>query len=187
MTSDEIMKIVETIALLARNQSELVEAGAASAKHTQLVLDEIVAKANSIRPSRVVYPIDLSDDENLVKDLADVIGFCEATHEEVFGIWSRLVENSTPKVTWQQHGGHGREIGQIDGRPVFVTLSFVTIAGYRVCFYEATSVVTDMDMVRAYIDGIAPEGAKNGDRVNHSDATNFVNILPNDWQSKVAA
>lgn len=183
MNSANTMKAISTIALLAKHQIELVESDAASSSHTKLVLAEIVERCAKITPSKEFYRVDLSDDESLVKDLEGVVGFCDATHEEVHGIWSRFVDHRVPPVTWQQNSGHGRCIGHIDGRDIFVSLIFNTIAGHRICFYNATSAVVDHDMVRAYIEAIAPDSAKIGGKLNHSDATNFANVLPRGWQT----
>lgn len=184
MTGDETQVAIAAIALIAGAQAELVEKANASPAHTALVLKEIAERCNAITPSKVFYPVDLSDDEGLVKDLADVIGFCDATREEEHSVWSSLVQHRDPPLTWEQHGGHGRGVGLIDGRPVFVSLTFNTVGGHRVCFYHATSTVVDHDMVRAYIEAIAPETAwETPDRLNHTDATNFTNILPREWQT----
>jgi hypothetical protein len=52
--------------------------------------------------------------------------------------------------------GYGKQIGQLDGRPVFISLSFTSFDGHVVCFYEATSVVVDWAMIDDWIEQNVP-------------------------------
>jgi len=184
MNSAAIAKEIKALHMIASTQVQLVEHANASSAHTAAVLNEIAERLGKITPSGIVYPVDLSDDEGLERDLEGVIGFCEATSDEQHGVWGRLVNHRAPALTWKQHGGWGREIGRLDDRPIFVSLSFVSVGGHKVCFYEATSTVVDHTMVREYIETIAPASAKSeGGRLNHTNSGNFCNILPRGWQT----
>jgi hypothetical protein len=182
MKDEDIQKAVEAISLIASAQATLVEFANASDKHTQLVLEEIVERCKAIKPSKRFNP-DAQIDDELIRFVGGAIGFCAATNEEQHGVWLRLVDRRDPPVAWKQHGGIGVTIGYLDNRPVHVVLSHVDVAGFKVIFYEATSTVVDHEMVRQFIDRLAPESARRGDRINHTDATNMSNILPSGWMN----
>lgn len=182
MKSEDITKTIEQIGLIAAAQATLIEFANASDKHTQLVLEEIAERCKAITPGKSFDP-DAEIDDHLIRFVEGAIGFCAATHEEQHGVWLRLVDRRDPPVSWQQHGGLGVTIGYLDDRPVHVVLSHIDVAGYKVIFYEATSTVVDYDMVRAFIDKLAPASARRGDRFNHTDAGNMSNILPSGWMN----
>lgn len=182
MNSEDTAAAIKAIRLIAKTQAKLVSRAGASAKHTELVLREIAERCATITPSKR-FNGKAEIDEQLTRFLEGTIGFCAATREEEHGIWSSLVDHRDPPLTWRQHGGLGVTIGYLDNRPVHVSLSHVDVGGHKVIFYHATSTVVDHDMVRAFLDIIAPETAKEGARLNHSDATNFTNILPRGWQT----
>ena len=185
MTGDEMLALVDQIGYLAQSQIDLIDDAAATNAHTKFVLNEIIERCKAVKPSKTFRGADEIDDQ-LKKLVEGAIGFCEATREEEHSVWVSLVDRRDPPVTWRQHSGLLATIGQIDGRPVAVSLSPVDVAGHRVIFYHATSAVVDHDMVRAFIDLLAPDTARQGDRVNHSDATNMTNILPREWQTEGA-
>lgn len=181
MTSEDIQKHVDAIRLIARSQAMLITDADATPQHTAMVLTEIAERCARISPCKVFNP-----DEEYTEEMKVLVegaaGFCEATSEEQHSVWTRLVHNRAQPVSWEQKGGRGITIGYLDSRPVHVTLSHVDIAGHKVIFYEATSTVVDHDMVRDFIDMIAPDCARRADgRVNHSDAANMTNILPTGW------
>ena len=182
MKSEDIAKAIEQIGLIAAAQATLVEFANASDKHTQLVLEEIAERCKAITPCKRFDPDSEIDDE-LKSFVEGAVGFCAATREEQHGVWSRLVEHRQPPVGWKQHSGIGVTIGFLDNRPVHVVLSHVDVAGFKVIFYEATSTVVDYEMVREFIERLAPKSARVGDRLNHTDATNMSNILPSGWMN----
>lgn len=182
MKSEDITKAIEQIGLLAAAQATLVEFANASDKHTQLVLEEIAERCKAITPGKRFDP-DAEIDDELKRFVEGAVGFCAATREEQHGVWSRLVQYRQPSVDWKQHGGIGVTIGYLDNRPVHVALSHIDVAGYKVIFYEATSTVVDYDMVRVFINKLAPASARSGDRLNHTDAGNMSNILPSGWMN----
>lgn len=162
-------------------QANLVSNENASAKHTELVLREIAERCAGIQPNHL---LDLKAvyDEEIAKLVEGAIGFCEATREEQYGIWLRFVHGKTPEPEWREDMGLGVTIGYLDDRPIHVVLSPVQFAGHKIIFYEATSEVVDHKLVRTFIETIAPDTACNiHGRLNHSDAANFVNILPRGW------
>ena len=181
MQDEDIQKTVSAISLIAAAQAELIMFADATAEHSIMVLQNIVERCATITPSKRFDPRQQVDGE-ITHFVSGTIGFCQATNEELFGLWSRLVEHRTPAVSWKQHGGIGVTIGYIDDRPVHVMLRHVDVAGYKIIFYEATSTVVDYDMIRAFIALIAPpvSAYRNG-RLNHSDAANMTNLLPAGW------
>lgn len=61
------------------------------------------------------------------------------------------------------------EIGSVAARPTCVLLRFVKINGHCVCFYDATSMLVDHEMVRKFREAMFPG-------VPGSDASNFHNV-----------
>lgn len=182
MTSEKIQKQVDAIRLLAETQAMLVIDADASPQHTAMVLTEIAERCAAIKPCKEFNP-DEEYTEEMKELVAGAMGFCEATSEEQHGVWARL-KRTDRAVSWENRGGRGITIGYLDSRPVHVTLCHIDVAGHKVIFYDATSTVVDHDMVRAFIDMIAPESARRSDgRVNHSDAANMTNILPAGWNN----
>ncbi len=184
MSSEHNAEMVEHIILLANTQIELVTKAQARPEHTALVLNEIIERAIGIKPGKRFIGADQIDDQ-LKKFVEGAVGFCAATREEEHSVWSHMVDQREPPVAWRQRGGVGVTVGYLDERPVHVALNHVDVAGHKVIFYNATSTVVDHDMVKEFINLLAPDSARDGDRVNHADATNMSNILPRDWQGKV--
>lgn len=178
MKSAQIMDAIAKISMIADTQAKLVEADNASPAHTALVLREIVERCGKLRaPTFDDFEEEIDDELRLLVDGA--VGFCEATGDEQNAVWERLIQNTD--LPWKQNGGPLVTIGYLDGRPVAVHLSSVEINHFKVIFYEATSTVVDHDMVRRFIEKLAPDSAKRGGRLNHTDSTNFSNILPMGW------
>jgi hypothetical protein len=185
MNSDDTQAAIVAIGLIAATQANLVEKANASPKHTQLVLEEIAERCAAIGPSKRVYDFgEIAKEEQLQKFLSGVVGFVEATSEEQHGVWRTYVHDTTSPLSWQQEHGLGFTIGYLDDRPVHVSLFLVKVAGHPIIFYNTTSTVVDHDMVRAFIDAIAPDTAKKeGGRTNETNATNFCNVLPREPQT----
>lgn len=155
-----------------------------SEAHTILVLRKIVERCNAIKSKTGAHFDKLSDDIGIASFVEGAIGFCEATKEEEYGLWDRLVRGHENKILWSEKVGIGVTIGYLNDRPVHVVLRPVEVSGHKVIFYEATSTVVDHDMVRAFIEFIAPVTALNhAGALNHTDAANFTNILPKGWRN----
>lgn len=183
MQDADIQKAIGRISLLASAQADLITYADATAEHSIMVLRDIADRCATISPSKRFDPKQQIDEE-ITHFVSGAIGFCQATNEEQFGLWSRLVEHRTPAVSWHQHMGIGVTIGYIDDRPVHVVLRHVDVAGFKIIFYEATSTVVDYDMVRVFIELIAPPvSAYRDGRLNHSDAANMVNLLSAWWSA----
>jgi hypothetical protein len=76
-----------------------------------------------------------------------------------------------PRLTWKQHTmGSTLELGQLDGRPVMLTLFWNTIGGSLVCFWNSGSQVTDYKMVEEFLKKTFPG-------VPNRDAMNFHNVV----------
>lgn len=76
-----------------------------------------------------------------------------------------------PRFTWKQHNvGTTLEIGQLDGRPVMLTLFWNTIEGALVCFWNSGSQVTDYKMIEEFLEKKFPG-------IPNRDAMNFHNVV----------
>lgn len=67
-------------------------------------------------------------------------------------------------------GGPLITVGQVDGRPVVISLNVVIIRGHRVMYYNATSQLVDYKMIDEYLEQMWPGVAK-------TDALNIHNVL----------
>lgn len=113
---------------------------------------------------------------NLEKLLAHVDFVVEATSCETQLLW----EKHHREHDWasSSSGGYGVTIGKLMDKPVVVTMTFYRIKGYLVGFYEATSVVVDHDMVKAWVERCVKVVAQSQhSRDRHCDANNFHQCL----------
>jgi hypothetical protein len=86
-------------------------------------------------------------------------------------LWERYASETYRRdwaaVSWEQlNPGTLRTIGHVGDLPVCVCLSWARIGSLLVCFYEATSVMVDWNMVKAWLRDTFPNVPK-------TDATNF--------------
>lgn len=109
--------------------------------------------------------------------ISTVDAVCEATSFEQHCLWR---ENTTERGVRWQDAGHGylATVGHLGEHPVCISLLTAIIQDRIFLFYHATSRVVDHDMVRAWLQENLPVSAFNnrGD-LNHSDATNFWNLV----------
>lgn len=83
----------------------------------------------------------------------------EANSFEQLVLWQRWsAENKATNLIWEQDSrGSIQTIGKLDKRPVAVCIFWYQIEGIIVGFYEATSIVVDHDMVRAWLKKTYPK------------------------------
>ena len=80
----------------------------------------------------------------------------EATRNEWHTLWSRWCAKSqecrTPLVSeWEQLGGWGVRVGDIDGRPIVICLNWDRLDGFLVCNWEPTSELVDYRMIHKWL------------------------------------
>lgn len=129
----------------------------------------------------------VTDDDEVEKLLAGVVGCVEADTHAVHSLWcdyaiegERFGTPGRTRYTWkQQPSGLLRQVGSIDGQPVWISLSINTVDDHRLLFYHATSNVVDNEMVREWLLANLPASAlrDGGKHIHNTDATNFCNIL----------
>lgn len=111
--------------------------------------------------------------------LKDVVGVVEATSYESMCLWREY--HQTQKKTWiQGRGGYLPTIGQLDGRPVVLSLLVNTVDSRPILFLEVTSQVVDHKMVEEWLKLHLPASAlKDGGKyINKVNAMNFHNVFP---------
>lgn len=86
-------------------------------------------------------------------------------------LWERYASKTYPRdwptLSWEQlNPGTLRAIGKVGDLPVCVCLSWTRVGSLLVCFYEATSVMVDWNMVHAWLRDTFPGVPK-------TDAMNF--------------
>lgn len=101
--------------------------------------------------------------------LSGVTRVIEATDFEQDCLWHRYAEREN--VDWHQIlNGHGKSVGVLDGRSVFISLRAAVINGKKFLFFHPTSVVVDWRMINAWIDSVLPDALR-------FDADNFGSAL----------
>lgn len=109
----------------------------------------------------------------------DVVFLVEATHHEQFVFWQDYFHK--PKYDhckinkWEQVTvGRLVQIGELDNRPINISINWAVLEGYLVMFYEAVSQVVDHAMVDKWIEHWSKDiKYDNGYRWAHTDSNNF--------------
>jgi hypothetical protein len=124
------------------------------------------------------YPYSRTDPEIF----KDVVFLVEATFNEQHHFW--VDYHHEPKrgksVPWEQISrGHMVQIGEIDGRPVNVSIFYSMINGKKVMFYEGCSQVVDYKMIDDWLQHFTLNTIRwdNGNRWAHCDSSNFHHCL----------
>jgi hypothetical protein len=108
-------------------------------------------------------------------DLEGVVGFIEANSFEQHSIYKEALEAKRTYVG--QTSGYILQAGTFHEYDVWVSVTFATISGQRLAFYYPTSRYVDYELVRKWIESVAPESAKEDGRLVHSDGMNWHNAL----------
>lgn len=121
------------------------------------------------------------EDKKLFKD---VVFLVEATYNEQHQFWENY--HYKPKYeglavkNWEQEGmGRVVTIGEIDKRPVSISIFWAKLNGKRVMFYEGCSQVVDYKMIEDWLHHFTLETIRwdNGHRWAHCDSSNFHHCL----------
>jgi hypothetical protein len=123
------------------------------------------------------------DDAALAKFLEGVVGIIEDTSSIATSYIYEKVTESDGRDAYRQEGfGFMHTVGEVADMPVCVSLTCNYIRGHKILFVEATSRVVDHQMVREWIEQVAPDSAfedgDRGKRLNISDANNWPNAIP---------
>ena len=95
---------------------------------------------------------------DIQKYIAGVIGVVEANSFETLCLWK---EHPNADARWKQAPwGPLVEIGQVDGRPIWVSLLVHTIDGDRVLFIDATSQIVDHKLIDEWLHANLPASAR---------------------------
>jgi len=115
-------------------------------------------------------------DNHLSELLEGVFGAVEATSFEKLCLWSEYNER---KLQWEDSPfGILFKVGEVDSRPVYVSLTTAIVAGKKILFYNATSEIVDYNMIEEWLKDVLPESARQiTGFVNKTDAMNFHNIF----------
>jgi hypothetical protein len=93
----------------------------------------------------------------------------EANSFEVLSLWQRF--HQLYGYSWEQtYSGYMEPIGELDCRPVCISLRWDKVGGKLFCFYEMCSQVQDRELMREWIKLTFPG-------IQEVDAMNFHNAL----------
>jgi hypothetical protein len=101
----------------------------------------------------------------------------EATSFEQLCLWQQHSNESVysvfDQVTWKQIWGWQVTVGELDNRPIAMTLSFVEINRKLVCFYDPCSQLVDNKLIETWFDQRFFGKWDSGTRSAKTDAMNF--------------
>lgn len=109
----------------------------------------------------------------------DVVFIVQATHNEMMSFWRDYYyepQKGYPKVSWKEISvGHGVQVGQVDKRPVVISINYAIINGQRVMFYCDTSQIVDHEMISEWLKLYSLDTIlwDNGTRWAHCNSSNF--------------
>ena len=110
--------------------------------------------------------------ENILKDTFFLV---QANSYEQQKLWEENQKHW--KFTWEQQIGLWEEIGRLNRMPVCITLMPILIAGYKVIFWELTSLVCDYRMSEKFFKKYNCKPTwDNGTRLAMTDPSNFHNV-----------
>jgi len=122
--------------------------------------------------------------EDLAEFLKDVVGVCEATRCEYSYLWKEFHYDRKDETKWswkENLSGISEIVGYIGDMPINVSLSTAIVNGQKILFYDGISQVVDHVMIRKWLEIVLPDtcwaAAERTGRFNHTDATNFCNII----------
>ena len=118
-------------------------------------------------------------DHSFKKKIRDTGYLVEADDEHYMGIWYRWAEQSPSRDIRGTRGsydfrqvnpGFMPTIGELDGRPIVVSLSWSYVGDMLVCFYHGCSQLVDHQMIEEFLDETFPNTPR-------TDAANFHHVL----------
>lgn len=107
----------------------------------------------------------------------------EATNTEQHLLWNKWFyrpDPSFPKIEWEEITiDTGATVGELDGRPICLSIRFARINGVLVLFWHPTSQVVDYVQVDAWLKANVPAytATTKGGRHPRCDAANFGHCL----------
>jgi len=121
-------------------------------------------------PLENVHP----QDSDFYNKLDEVVFVVEATSYEHQALWLRYHK----RLDWEQISeGRGHNIGEIGGRPIWVSLQYAKLDGFYVLFWYTTSPVADTLQMEKWLDEHCNPTWDNGRRRARTDANNFHHVL----------
>ena len=130
--------------------------------------------------------MNLLNTENIDERFEDTVFVVKANGFETLTLWSvhsyqgslhSTINPDKKRYEWEQdNSGVWYQIGEIDGRPIAVSFFWYKIDGHRVVFYECTSVVSDLDIIEAWLKHCC-NPTWDGSRRAHCNAMNFHHCL----------
>lgn len=111
------------------------------------------------------------EDPRILHNIERTIHLVEANSNEQQCIWEYYVDRYKYIASWEQiNPGIMKILGSLDNRDICLSLSWVKINHYVVCFYYPTSEVVDWKVIESFLSYQFPNIPK-------VDATNFSNCL----------
>jgi hypothetical protein len=127
-------------------------------------------------------------DLEMDKLLDGVVGVVEANTFEKHTLWKENRESSRAKK-WEPSGwGLGQCVGTIASHPVYISLEYAIIDGYKILFYYGMSAVVDHNMITEWLKrNLPPTAFRDDGYINKTDATNFHCVFPRHYYPRTPA
>lgn len=126
-------------------------------------------------------------DETHREFLEGVEGVVEADSYATHMLWREYAEQAakfalsdkSQRYKWEQGSfGYGAKVGEIGGRPVWISILCNVVNGQKLLFWHVTSPAADYDLCDAWLRAHLPASAFRADGyINRTDPMNFSNIL----------
>lgn len=119
--------------------------------------------------------------------LDDVVGVVEADSYASHMLWlehaldaAKYGPPDRTRYEWIPTGhGYGQKVGEIDGRPIWISLLTNTVNGYKLLFWHATSPAVDYHQCEEWLKANLPTTAFRKDGcINRAEPMNFTNVFP---------
>jgi hypothetical protein len=119
-------------------------------------------------PSKDAIPVD----EHLKIELAKTEYVVEANGFEYHSLWKEF----NKEYGWEENlRGHGVHVGDLAGKPVYISLRWAVVNEINMLFWYATSMVVDYGMIKEWFANNCDP--MSGDRHARCDAMNFSHAL----------
>lgn len=118
-------------------------------------------------------------DAEFFKDVAFIVEADDFSRHALWNLYHTKPAYGVKVASWEEvMVGKMVKVGELDGRPVNIVLSWAILNGKRVMFWFACSQVVDHKMISAWFDHFAKNIRwDNGTRSARCDASNFHHVL----------
>ena len=124
----------------------------------------------------------IAPDRDVIEYVHGVVGMVDANSFETLSLWQQNQIRDNQRTWEESRNGYLVTVGQMDDRPICLSVSYATIDGHKILFIDACSEVVDYAMIEEWLKKYLPETAWTerfgGKYINRTNAMNFHNVFP---------